>query len=103
MGPGASSPSLIATPYEQAVGSERLELLGDLSGRSAFLTAPLVVDHYGTPKDPIKVDSVEGARLVGCTGFPKYSHEPMWFWVEHDHGPTRCIECGQAFAINKIK
>lgn len=101
VGPGASDPSLIATTYEQAAGAERLELLGELSGRSAFLTEPLKVDHYGTLKDPIMVDSVEGRRLVGCTGFPKYSHDPMWFWVAEGE-PMRCIDCGQAFRINKI-
>lgn len=101
IGPGASSREHLATPFEQAAGPERLELLGQLAGHSPFLTNPLQIDHYGTLKDPIRVDSVEGRRIVGCTGFPKYSHDPWWFWVGEGE-PTRCIDCGQAFAINKI-
>ena len=100
-GPGSSDLNLIATAYEQSVGLERLELLCKLSGRTAFLMDPLKVDHYGTAKDPILVDSVVGKRLVGCTGFPKYSHETLWFWVKEDQ-TMRCLDCGQAFRINKL-
>ena len=102
VGPGSSDPNLIATPYEQAVGLERVELLSKLAGKSAFLMAPLVVDHFGTLKDPILVDSVVGRRIAGCTGYPKGSHEPLWFWVDEKEGPMRCNDCGQAFRINKL-
>jgi cytochrome c oxidase subunit 5b len=101
VGPGTKDPALIASSYEQAAGLERVELLGKLAGRSAFLMDPLVVDHFGTLKDPIHVDSVIGRRLVGCTGFPKGSHEPLWFWVDEKE-PMRCNDCGQAFRINKL-
>lgn len=102
VGPGSSNPDQIATPYEQAAGRERLELLAKLAGNSAFLMEPLKVDHFGTLKDPIMVDSVVGRRIVGCTGFPKYSHEPVYFWVDGEEGPMRCNDCGQAFKINKL-
>lgn len=102
VGPGTTDPDLIASPYEQAAGLERLELLGKVAGRSAFLMEPLKVDHYGTLTDPILVDSVEGRRIVGCTGFPKQSHDPLYFWVDHNEGPMRCQDCGQAFRINKL-
>lgn len=102
VGPGTTDLSLIANAYEQAAGLERVEFLAKLAGRSAFLMEPLKVDHYGTLKDPIQVDSVVGRRLVGCTGFPKYSHEPLWFWVDEKEGPMRCNDCGQAFRINKL-
>lgn len=102
VGPGTRDPNAISTPYEIAAGLERVELLAKLAGSSAFLMEPLKVDHYGTLKEPILVDSVVGRRLVGCTGFPKYSHEVLWFWVDSKVGPMRCQDCGQAFRINKL-
>ncbi|PJF17506.1 hypothetical protein PSACC_02683 [Paramicrosporidium saccamoebae] len=97
VGPGTRDPNAISTPYEISAGLERVELLAKLAGSSAFLMEPLKVDHYGTLKEPILVDSVVGRRLVGCTGFPKYSHEVLWFWVDSKEGPMRCQDCGQAF------
>lgn len=102
VGPGSKDPELIATDYEQAAGMERIELLSKLAGKSAFLMEPLKVDHFGTLKDPIVVDSVVGRRLVGCTGFPKGSHDLLYFWVDETEGPARCRDCGQAFRINKL-
>lgn len=102
IGPGTKDPSLIATTYEQAPGLERVELLGKLAGKSAFLMEPLKVDHFGTLKDPILVDSMVGRRIVGCTGFPKDSHALLYFWVDEAEGPARCLDCGQAFRINKL-
>lgn len=110
VGPGTTDRSRIASDFEQAAGLERIEMLAKLAGRSAFLMEPLKVDHYGTLADPILVDSMVGRRLVGCTGFPKYSHEVLWFWVGGDVDgvdaeapPIRCQECGQAFRINKLQ
>lgn len=99
-----SSADQLPTPYEHVVGKERLEMLQELSGKQAFLDRPMVVDHYGTLKDPIKVDTIVGERLVGCTGFPKYSHDPVWMWVRENSliHPKRCCHCGQAFQINKL-
>src|SRR5262249_17371514 len=94
------------TDYEQAAGRARLEYLSKMSGRPLYLMQPLNIDHYGTPDRPIMVDSVEGERIVGCTGFPKDSHEPLWMWVRQSDRtkgpPTRCPEGGQAFEINKL-
>ena len=95
------------TPYETATNVERLEYLADQVGRQIFLDQPLRIDRFGTLKDPILVDSnlTDHGRIVGCTGFPKDSHELWWFEV----GPLgtkremrRCPECGQAFRINQV-
>lgn len=102
LGPGNTDANRISTVFEQASGAERIEYLAKLTGKNAFLTDPLRVDHYGTLEDPILVESVVGRRLAGCTGFPKYSHEPLWLWVDEKEPPARCQECGQAFKINKI-
>lgn len=112
MGPGGSTGE-IATKYQQAAGLERLEYLSDLTNRPLFLMDPLKVDHYGTQADPILVESLDGRRLVGCTGFPKDSHEPIWFWVgqlteAEERAPSgpfrnRCAECGQSFKIKLLK
>jgi cytochrome c oxidase subunit 5b len=98
VGPGRD-PSSIATPYEMTAGLERLEYLSRMSGRPLYLNDPLKVDHYGTLKNPIMVDSIEEDRIVGCTGFPKYSHAPLWMRLK---GQTRCLECGQAFQLRRI-
>lgn len=100
VGPGAPSDA-IPSKYEQAAGLERLQYLADLSGRRLFLLNPLVVDHYGTMDDPIWVESMAGKRITGCTGFPKESHETMWFWTEEGK-PGRCPECGQVFKIKHV-
>lgn len=106
---GPKSPSdTIGHPYERTVGIERLEYLSKLSKRPLYLMDPLVVDHFGTPSNPIMVESVTGQRIVGCTGYPKDSHEINWFWVtqEHPHkdylGVDRCAVCGQAFKIDRV-
>jgi len=101
-GPGGTDPTRVATDYEQAAGLERIEMLAKLSQTQPFLMDPLVIDHYGTPTNPIMVDSMVGKRLAGCTGFPKYSHFPRWIWVDQEKGINRCQFCGQAFKINKL-
>lgn len=103
------APDGVPTAYATAAGLERLEMLAALARdgggpNDVFLMRPLDVSHYGTPADPILVDSVVGERIVGCTGFPKYSHAPLWMWVrwEERDTPARCAHCGQAFRINKL-
>lgn len=90
------------TAYESTVGLQRLQLLGKMAEKEVFLTKPLNVDHYGTLENPILVDTVVGERLVGCTGFPKYSHRPLWLWITRVSliEATRCPDCGQAFRAN---
>lgn len=89
----------IATPFEHLAGLQRVEYLAKLADRNIYLNQPLKVDHYGTLQDPIMVPSLYEDRVVGCSGFPKESHEFMWFICK---GVTRCIECGQAFKIEDV-
>lgn len=98
VGPGRD-PARIATAYESTAGLERLEYLSHMSGRPLYLNEPLRVDHYGTLQKPVEVPSLEEERIVGCTGFPKYSHAPMWMRLK---GVMRCVECGQAFRIKRV-
>jgi cytochrome c oxidase subunit 5b len=56
-GPG-SKPGEVPTDELQATGLERLQLLGELEGVSAFDTAPLQSDRVGTKADPIMVPSL---------------------------------------------
>ena len=92
-------PSAIYTPYEHLAGLQRVEYLAKLADRNIYLNQPLKVDHYGTLQDPIIVPSLFEDRVVGCSGFPKESHDFVWFICK---GVTRCIECGQAFKIEKV-
>ena len=107
VGPGRTDPTQMATQYEITTGLERLEYLAKVSGRgSIYAMDPLTVDHYGTLHDPIPVPSIDGEeRIVGCTGFPKYSHDPMWMVVKPGGNGgvgARCIDCGQCFSIKPI-
>lgn len=103
VGPGGNAES-IPSMFEQSAGLERLEYLANLAQRPLFLMDPLRVDHFGTLANPIDVPSIEGSRIVGCSGFPVDSHETMWFKCEDKpgKGPARCPECGQAFAIKYV-
>lgn len=98
-GVGLSDPHSFPTQYEHAAGIERVEYLAELTGRNVFLNEPLKINHYGTLANPIIVDSLYEERIVGCSGFPKESHEILWMMVR---GTERCQECGQAFKINQI-
>jgi cytochrome c oxidase subunit 5b len=101
VGPGRPVDA-IGTPYEMSAGLERIEYLTNMSGSPVYLDQPLRVDHFGTPANPIVVDVLENGqeRIVGCTGFPKYSHVPMWMRI---NGKARCIECGQAFVTRPVQ
>lgn len=87
------------TIFDIAGGLQRLEILATIARRQLFLKDPLRVDHYGTLENPIIVPSTEDSRIVGCTGFPKYSHFPLWFNLI---GTNRCHECGQAFRLHNL-
>lgn len=91
----------IPTEYEQVTGIERLEFLAKLADRNIFLDEPLKVDHYGTMKNPIMVPSIYDERIVGCTGYPKYSHSPLWIKAKKE-SPGRCFECGQVFKLEML-
>lgn len=111
MGPGGPGDRL-PTQWEHTVGMERLEYLATMANRPLFLTDPLDIRRFGTVDEPVAVPSVEPERIVGCTGFPKGSHEVVWMVVDERKGnyvhpatgkrPTRCVECGQAFQIARV-
>ena len=99
IGPGAP-PGVIPTPFEQAVGVERLEYLAEAEGVSVFLTdEALEIKARGTLEKPVLVPSICGERFVGCTGFPKYSHNVLWLELLGFENPERCPDCGQAFKL----
>lgn len=112
-GPGAR-PGTIPSEFEHAVGVERLELLGQLAGRSVFssstpLMHPRGADVKGTLTDPVLVESLAASdadeaagRIVGCSGQPRGSHEIGYFWVRSARECTRCPECGQAFKLQLL-
>jgi cytochrome c oxidase subunit 5b len=41
----------------------------------------------GTPKNPVKVFSLDSERIMGCTGFPIDSHEWASFVLIDDRQP----------------
>lgn len=97
VGPGAPS-GKIATPFEQAPGLERVEYLAQAQGINIFMNEPLKVDAFGTLEKPILVETLEGERVAGCSGFPKYSHDIAWMKLTGDK-ICRCPDCGQAFKL----
>ncbi|KAI9221143.1 cytochrome c oxidase [Blastocladiella britannica] len=103
VGPGGK-PGSIPTDLEQSTGLRRFEYLSELEGKSAFDMKPLAMTHLGTPTNPIVVESIEEARLVGCTGFPVDSHDTLWLRVEKEkeHGVNRCPECGSCFQLKRV-
>ena len=113
-GPG-TKPGTIGSDFDQSVGVERLELLSKLAGTPIFssstiLTHPRGENTKGTLTDPMPVESLAGeldgdevkARIVGCSGVPKGSHEIGFFWVKSEKESTRCPECGQAFKLQLL-
>ncbi|CAG8662027.1 7232_t:CDS:2 [Ambispora leptoticha] len=100
-GPGAK-PGTVPTDYEQATGLERAELLSKLEGKEYFDLDPLPVPHFGTKKDPIFVKSLYNTRIIGCTGFPADSHDPLWLVIDRNHEIDRCPECGCVFKMDYL-
>ncbi|RKP20046.1 COX5B-domain-containing protein [Rozella allomycis CSF55] len=72
-----------------------------LLGKPVVLNYPLVMEKKGTMDDPIIVDTIMGIRTVGCTGYPKYSHEQVYFRMKAGE-TTRCPDCCQAFHLRYI-
>jgi len=95
-----SPPGTIPTPFERAPGLERLEYLAEVEGVPLFLSSEtLKIEAKGTLDKPIMVETIQGERIVGCTGFPKYSHHVSWMNLKgYDH-VGRCADCGQAFKL----
>lgn len=79
---------------------ERIEYLAEAEGVQLFLDSePLKIEKRGTLGEPVLVESIQGRRIVGCTGFPKYSHQPIWMELHGFEKPRRCVDCGQAFKL----
>ncbi|KAK9893632.1 COX5B-domain-containing protein [Cystobasidium minutum MCA 4210] len=89
----------VPTDEAQSTGLERMELLAKLRGEDPFHMAPLEVPYMGTPKNPVKVFSLDDNRIVGCTGFPVDSHDTLYAKVTREKG-WRCPECGCAYALD---
>ncbi|CAG8451108.1 3398_t:CDS:2 [Ambispora gerdemannii] len=100
-GPGAK-PGTVPTDYEQATGLERAELLAKLEGKELFDLNSLPMSHLGTKKEPVFVKSLYNTKIIGCTGFPTDSHEPLWLVIDRDHELDRCPECGCVFKMDYV-
>jgi len=98
-GPG-SYPGEVATDFEQATGRERYELMYRMAGLDPWHTAPLQLPYYGTMKNPIFIWASNPFRIVGCTGYPKDSHDRHYMRVRMGPIATRCTECGNAYALD---
>lgn len=103
VGPG-SPPGTIPTPFERAPGLERLEYLADVEGVQLFLSSEsLKIESKGTLKNPVMVETIQGERIVGCTGFPKYSHAVSWMNLKGYEHVGRCPDCGQVFKLKSAE
>ena len=113
-GPGAKT-GTIGSDFDHSVGVERLEMLSKLAGRSIFSSSEILChprgDGFkGTLTDPVLVESLASAtdepevkaRIVGCSGVPKGSHEIGFFWIRSEKEANRCGECGQAFKLKLL-
>ncbi|WFD29360.1 Cytochrome c oxidase subunit 4 [Malassezia sp. CBS 17886] len=97
-GPGAA-PGQVATDMDQSTGIERFEYLGDLNGIDVFDQEPLDASRYGTMKNPIVVPSMYPERIIGSTGFPADSFEPIWLTLRRNH-TARCPRSGNVYVMN---
>ncbi|CED84102.1 Cytochrome c oxidase, subunit Vb/COX4 [Phaffia rhodozyma] len=96
-GPGAKLGS-VPTDLDQATGTERYELLGNMAGIDVFDMKPVLVDRMGTMADPIPVHAIIDERLVGCTGYPVDSHDLLWYSLKGEE-IARCAECGCCYQL----
>ena len=57
---------------------------------------------FGTKDKPVGVPSVQGYRVVGCTGGKhEEAHDINWIEVRTGENST-CVVCGQVFCIEKV-
>jgi cytochrome c oxidase subunit 5b len=89
--------SSVPSDLEQSTGLEREEYLLKREGKELF-PKTITYDHYGTPERPTYIPCSEDSRIVGCSGFPRESHEYTFFELKKDE-PQRCAECGQYFVL----
>ena len=57
----------VGDDLDQAVGLQHAELVADLQDKPFFQEC-LISGPFGTVDNPVKVESVLGYRIVGCTG-----------------------------------
>jgi len=98
-GPG-SQPGEVATDFEQATGRERFELMYRMAGLDPWHTTPLQLPYAGTMKNPVFIWASNPFRVVGCTGYPKDSHDRHYMRVRMGPIASRCSECGTAYALD---
>ncbi|TLD28362.1 hypothetical protein PspLS_03109 [Pyricularia sp. CBS 133598] len=101
VGPGAKA-GTVPTDLEQSTGLERLEILGKMEGIDIFNMKPLDAPYKGTIEKPVMVRSAGEEQFVGCTGFPKDSHEVLWLGMDKKRPVERCPECGSVFKMEFV-
>lgn len=91
-------PGEIPSILDQATGLERAEIdHPDLFKHNEVLRGP-----FGTPENPVKIQSNYDARIVGCTGkSTPDDHDLVWLNVEKGE-PCTCGECGQVFELDPL-
>ncbi|TQS39439.1 hypothetical protein Golomagni_00041 [Golovinomyces magnicellulatus] len=99
--PGAAS-GTVPSDLDQAVGLERLEILGKIQGVDIFDMKPLDASRLGTMDNPIMVKSAGEENYAGCTGFPADSHNVIWLTVSRSRPIERCPECGNVLKMEYI-
>jgi len=99
--PGAPA-GTVPTDENQAVGLERLEILGKMQGIDIFDMRPLDSSRKGTLDNPIMVNSFGDEQFAGCTGFPADSHVVKWLTMSRDRPIERCPECGNVYKMNYV-
>ena len=57
----------VGDDLDQAVGLQHAELVADLQDKPFFQEC-LISGPFGTVDNPVKIESVLGYRIVGCTG-----------------------------------
>ena len=74
----------VADDLDQAVGLQHAELVADLQDKPFFQEA-LIAGPFGTVESPVKIESVLGYRITGCTGaWP--STDPAARWAQRSRG-----------------
>ncbi|RKF83354.1 Cytochrome c oxidase subunit 4, mitochondrial [Golovinomyces cichoracearum] len=122
--PGAAS-GTVPSDLDQAVGLERLEILGKIQGIDIFDMKPLdasrlgklnsyqiyrfnyesaadKLNFLGTMDNPIMVKSAGEENYAGCTGYPADSHNVIWLTVSRSRPIERCPECGNVLKMEYI-
>ncbi|KAI1005389.1 hypothetical protein K3495_g2826 [Podosphaera aphanis] len=100
--PPGAEPGTIPSDLDQAVGLERLEILGKMQGIDIFDMKPLDASRLGTMENPIIVKSAGEENYAGCTGFPADSHNVIWLTVSRSRPIERCPECGNVVKMQYI-